>query len=132
GRIAWGRYRSGCGMLLDRRVGDLVHVVVESNRVRVGERRRRLPRDARRLGECPAAELGEPGRDEREVLPPPFLGDRRQDVVPQRQERTAELELSVWPGEEPQMQMGRAVAVPVHVNPGDAVERPDRALQPDG
>ncbi len=30
------------------------------------------------------------------------------------------------------MQMRGAVAPPVHVNPGDAVERADRPLEPDG
>ena len=91
---------------------------------------RRLPVDVRRLGQRPAAELGEPGGDERQVFPPPVLGDGREDVVPQREERALQLQPSVGPGQEPQVQMGRAVAPPVHVNPGDAVERADRPLEP--
>ena len=89
-----------------------------------------LPLDAGRLGQRPAAELGQPGGDERQVLPPLRLGDRRQDRVPQRQERAAQLEPAVRPGEEPHVQVRRAVAPPVHVHPGHAVERPDGPLQP--
>ena len=50
----------------------------------LAEPRRRRPVDARRLGQRASAELGQPRGDQRQVLPPLVLGDRRQDVVPQR------------------------------------------------
>ena len=84
----------------------------------------------RRLGDRPAAELGEPGGDECQIFPPLLLGDRRENVVPEREERAAQLQPSVGPREEPHVQVRRAVAPTIHVNPCDAVQGPDRSLEP--
>jgi hypothetical protein len=85
----------------------------------------------RRLGQRTATELGEPRRNEGQVLPPLRLRDDRQDVVPQGQERSAQLKPAERAGEEPQVQVRRTVAPTVHVNPRDPVERPYGSLQPD-
>jgi hypothetical protein len=86
--------------------------------------------DVGRFGDGATAEAGEPLRDERQVFAPLLLGDDRQDVVPERQERAAELQPSVGPRQEPHVQVRRAVAPAVDVDAGDAVEGPDRSLEP--
>jgi hypothetical protein len=103
---------------------------VRGDRWVVAERGRRLPLDVGGFGDGAAAEAGEPLGDEREVLEPLLLGDDRQDVVPERQERAAELQPPVGARQEPHVQVRRTVAPTVHVNPRDAVEGPDRSLEP--
>ena len=93
---------------------------------------RGLPVDVRRLGERFASEVGEPRGDVGQVLPPLRLRDAGEYVVPQREEGAPKLEPAGGTREEPDVQMRRPVAPPIHVNPRHAVERADRPLQPNG
>ncbi len=90
-----------------------------------------LPLDSRRFGELASTKIRQPRGDEGEIPPPGRLGDRWQNRVPQGQEGSPELELTVRPGEEPQVQVCGAIAPAVHMHSGHAVEGPDSALQPD-
>ena len=73
----------------------------------------------------------EPGREIGEVFAPLCFVGRREDVVPHRHERSAQLQVSLGPREEPQLEVSGAVAPAVDMDARDRVEGPDRPFESD-
>src|SRR5262249_33457467 len=95
------------------------------------ERARRVPLDARRLDQCPAAEPLEPRSDVGQVLPPRRLRHWVEDLIPHREEWTTKLQPPGAPPEEPEMQVRRSVAPTIPMHLCDLIERANCAFEPD-
>ena len=78
-----------------------------------------------------AAARRERARDGGEVRPPELLGERRQDVVPDRREARPELRHPRRARDEPEVEVRAAVAPAADVHAADLADGVDGALDPD-
>src|ERR671918_1432297 len=77
-----------------------------------------------------SASIGERGRHGVEVRVPDLLGERWQDVVPDRREAADQLREPGRPRHEPPVQVLAAVAPAADVDAADLADRADGALDP--